>query len=895
MCGISLLSEPDAVLSSFLYRLKLSHMKILLFIIALGSSMSSAADLNSKVLTLFKDKCSECHSEGDEEPMLTDATDLAALLSDETYVNKSQPEKGELMRRILLPDNSPKRMPKSTKGKPVDMLTASEKALLLAWTKGEKDPSSTTSAAASIASETQGSLEAQVQSVFEQRCAECHGETKRKKPFLHARTNLAALESSEFIVKGDPGKSTLFQRITLSQNDDAHMPPSDKPQLDDAQMKIIEEWIKGDAANDKPREFISLEKALDAIQKDLMAQPDSLRHSMRYLKLTNLYNDKLPDGKNAESDGKMDIYRAAISKLVNSLSSQGKVTVPVAVDSAQTIYRINIKDYGWSSELWERIVSYYPYGIQGASARLENLISRETRSSRAYVRADWFVFATAQEPLYHTILGLPESEFGPHGLEAKLGVDTTQGARDYLAIRAGFSPSGVSRTNRLVQRDSISAGGYWKSYDFKLVAAGDAQDLILAPLGPVEAQLTQNPKSIFQHDGGEIIFHLPNGLQGYYLSNAKGDFLPTAPPEVVEDRSGFRRTNIILNGISCIVCHSHGLNAPPTQTLDTFHDMIGPQAAEHLTFEEKQVLAKLYGKPADLQRLVADDVERFKKALAEAMPTYTRSEEPIGLLYNRFNADVSASQMASEFYTTGDDLVKVLKESADKRLFIMAGKLKDGLPFSREQFLQSFDAIAMELGFTVMQAQPIALAEFGGGQFDQVQAQAPLQVLAVANKQAPDKAVARFNDGSTVAIQMGAQTYRVGEGLVFNISAQRACHVRVTQFGADGSTTQLLPNAFDKDVFLQAGETRRFPANAIFETAPPAGTETLLLEVCTQPFASRGKPVTGEAFASVPRSNIISTRGRVLVKAAPTTSKTSSATTEPADTASAHVGYQLSQ
>ncbi len=864
----------------------------------IGSSVSSAADLNSKVLTLFQNKCSECHSEGDEEPKLTDSTDLSALLSDETYVNKSQPDKGELVRRILLPDNSPKRMPKSTKGKPVEALTPSEKELLLAWARGEKDTGSTTSSAAPLeapntTSEIQGSLEAEVQSVFEQRCAECHGEAKRKKPSLHARTNLAALDSSDFVVKGDPSKSILFQRITLPTDDDAHMPPSDKPQMNEAQIKTIEAWIKGDAANDKPREFISMEKALDSIHKDLMAQPESLRHSMRYLKLTNLYNDKLPDGKNAESDSKMDAYRAAISKLVNSLSSQGKVTVPVAVDSAQTIYRINIKDYGWSSELWERIVSYYPYGIQGASARLENLIQRETRSSRAYVRADWFVFATSQEPLYHTILGLPESEFGAQGLEAKLGVDTTRGAREYLAVRAGFAPSGVSRTNRLVQRDIISAGGYWKSYDFKLVGAGDAQDLILAPLGPVEAQLTQNPKSIFQHDGGEIIFHLPNGLQGYYLSNAKGDFLPTAPPEVVEDRSGFRRTNIILNGISCIVCHARGLNAPPTQTLDTFHDVIGPQAGQHLSFEEKQVLAKLYGKSADLQRLVADDVERFKKALAEAMPNYTRSEEPIGLLYNRFNADVTASQMASEFYTTGDDLVKVLRESADKRLLIMAGKLKDGLPFSREQFLQSFDAIAMELGFTVMQAQPIALAEFGGGQFDQIQV--PVQMLALANKQAPDQAVARFSDGSAVTIQMGAQTYRVGEGLVFSISAQRACHVRVTQFGADGSTTQLLPNAFDKDVFLQAGETRRFPAKAIFETAPPAGTETLLLEVCTQPFASRGQPVTGEAFASVPRSNIISTRGRVQVMAASTTSKTSRATTEPSDKACAHVGYQLSQ
>ncbi|MBL9115750.1 MAG: DUF4384 domain-containing protein [Verrucomicrobiaceae bacterium] len=877
--------------------MKTSVIPALSALTVLSLTFSPASDdLNTKVLALFKAKCADCHSEGDEEPKLTEGTDLAALLADETYVNKAEPEKGELLRRVLLPDNSPKRMPKSTKTKPVTALTADEKALLTAWSKDDPIPTPTATPKAEVATAAAptGSLEAQVQLILDQRCAQCHGEGKRK-PALHARVNLQSLAASEIIEPGAPKDSLLFQRVTLPTSDDSHMPPSDEPQLTAEELATLEKWITGDSVPDKPREFIGLESSLDAIYKDLMAQPEQHRENIRYLKLVNLYNARLADGKNADNDEQMDMYRAGVSKLLNSLSWRGKITVPTAIDEARTIYRIDIRDYGWDKALWETIVSYYPYGIAGASARLENNIRKETHSNRAYVRADWFVFATSQEPLYHTILGLPETEFGPHGLEAKLGLDTMHNLREHKAVRAAFSPSGVSRTNRLVERHNIRDGGYWKSYDFKREGAGDAQDLVLAPLGPKEAHLTSNPTSIFQHDGGEIIFNLPNGMQAYYLSTAKGDFLPTAPPEVVEDRSGFRRTNIILNGISCISCHANGLNARPKQTVEAMRDDLGPQAAEHLGFEEKKVLQKLYVEADELQRLAKEDHLRYQKAAAEAMPGYTRSDEPVGALYRRFNDDqLPSAQLASEFYTTGEDLVKVLRESEDKRLFIYGGKLEKGLPFSREEFLQHFSLLAHELGFTVNDAQPLALAEFGGGRFNSKvinPPNPPQKGEAIAR--AGDVAVARFSDGKKVTLKMGALTYKVGDGLAFSIHAEKACHIRVTQFGADGSTTQLIPNIHDRDVVLKAGETRQFPAAAIFETSPPAGLESILIEACTQPFASRGEPEAGQVFASVQRGSIFSGRGRVNVKPSGQSKTAPAASFEAPDTATAHAGYQL--
>ena len=80
--------------------------------------------------------------------------------------------------------------------------------------------------------------------------------------------------------------------------------------------------------------------------------------------------------------------------------------------------------------------------------------------------------------------------------------------------RAGFNNSGVSNHNRVVERHKSRYGAYWKSYDF--AGSVGAQNILTHPLG-------------FTHDGGEAIFNLPNGLQGYYLANASGFRLDEAP------------------------------------------------------------------------------------------------------------------------------------------------------------------------------------------------------------------------------------------------------------------------------------------------------------------------------------------------------------------------------
>jgi hypothetical protein len=111
-------------------------------------------------------------------------------------------------------------------------------------------------------------------------------------------------------------------------------------------------------------------------------------------------------------------------------------------------------------------------------------------------------------------------------------------------------------------------GSYWKSYDF----ASDTgnQSLLERPLGP------GNGSAQFQHNGGEIIWNLPNGLQGYMLVDAKGTRINTGPPDIVNDRTSIEGTKV-LNGFSCIKCHVNGM----LPVADEVHDRLEAAPASY--------------------------------------------------------------------------------------------------------------------------------------------------------------------------------------------------------------------------------------------------------------------------------------------------------------------------
>jgi serine/threonine-protein kinase len=321
------------------------------------------------------------------------------------------------------------------------------------------------------------------------------------------------------------------------------------------------------------------------------------------------------------------LYRAALSKVVNSLSWKRGIYVPRPVDAEGTVLAVDLRRLDWDRrQVWKALLKYYPYGLafdESKDRKIKDLAAdlyRDVKGSARlgtklpFVRADWFVANAARPPLYHsllykTLLGLKHSGKRPMtalDLEKKLGVDVLKNIKEDKVWRAGFTRSGVSGHNRLVERHETTLGAYWKSYDFK--SSVGVRNLTLKPLGPV-FKGNDFEDHAFEHDGGEIIFNLPNGLQGYLLVNEKDQRIDEGPIKVVEDKLKTGGTAEVVNGISCMACHKHGMIADFKDGIRDNTDLEGAILRK---------VRKQYSTHDDMKDVLEEDTDRFMGALKRA-------------------------------------------------------------------------------------------------------------------------------------------------------------------------------------------------------------------------------------------------------------------------------------
>ncbi|HEY6400915.1 MAG TPA: hypothetical protein VI479_05875, partial [Blastocatellia bacterium] len=372
-----------------------------------------------------------------------------------------------------------------------------------------------------------------VKTIFADRCFQCHGLNGKAAKNVFA-LDRARLIQTRVVIPGDE-TSPLLKVI------ESGAMPLGGPELPEADKVAAREWVLAGApdwadqntgAADR-RAFVSESSLHSGIAEDLERTSPRDRPYFRYLSLAHLRNAGAPEEE-------LESYRLAIAKIVNSLSWRREISPPAPIDAARTLFRIDLRDYMWTEAMWRRVLTDYPYAlIQPESER----IARLSGEIVAYVRGDWFVAAASAPPLYHELLGLPHTVAE---LERRLGVDTSrQLAEEKFVIRAGVRSSGVSQNNRAMERHVSPFGAYWRSFDFR--SNLDDQNIFANPLRLNAA-------------GGEIIFNLPNGLQAYFLADAQGRRIDTAPLEIVSDRNQ-PDDPLIRNGRSCMGCHFAGIKS----------------------------------------------------------------------------------------------------------------------------------------------------------------------------------------------------------------------------------------------------------------------------------------------------------------------------------------------
>ena len=472
--------------------------------------------------------------------------------------------------------------------------------------------------------DAQQNLAQEVYAIFEQSCLICHGENGSYTEALIIEH--ATLIDDGKVVPGDPDGSVFYQR--LIETNVAKRMPLGQPPLDPEAIETIRQWIAAGTPDwsDIPRPdtgFITTNAMLETIENHVKTLSARDKTFARYFSLTHLYNA----GETTEA---LQAYRRALSKLINSLSWGREVVKPQPINVEETLFYVDLRDYEWDvrNDAWTQIEQVYPYKMtfdtqtQTHLRQKLTILQQEMSCEVPFVHVDWFLATASLPPLYHNILALPQTD---RELEVELDVyvaENLQNAPGKRVWRAGFNDSGVSRHNRVVERHTSSYGAYWKSYDF--AGSAESQNIFTHPLD-------------FTHDGGEIIFNLPNGLQAYYLVDAGGGRLDVAPTSIVSNPAA--SDPAVRNGLSCIGCHTQGMK--------TFEDDVRAvvDQADNPPFDKVRAL-DLYVEKTVMDALVEEDTQRYRDAL-EAAGGVFGGIEPIQRFYEVFHGSLSAAHAAA--------------------------------------------------------------------------------------------------------------------------------------------------------------------------------------------------------------------------------------------------------
>ncbi len=153
-----------------------------------------------------------------------------------------------------------------------------------------------------------------IQPLLQNKCYSCHGANKQKGKLRMDQTEmlLKGGKSGVDLIPGNVEKSELMKRILLAREDEHHMPPKEKSQLNEKDIALLHWWVStGASFTKKTKDLVQPEKL-----KPILL---SLQHAVVEKKI-ELY---VPKGTVEPADP------AAIKKLTD----KGVVITPVAANS----------------------------------------------------------------------------------------------------------------------------------------------------------------------------------------------------------------------------------------------------------------------------------------------------------------------------------------------------------------------------------------------------------------------------------------------------------------------------------------------------------------------------------------------------------------------------------
>lgn len=402
---------------------------------------------------------------------------------------------------------------------------------------------------------------------------------------------------------------------------------------------------------------------------DLQRQPPAVRPFLRYLSLHNLTEPE---------------RAAAIPVLAGHCNQLSRVAILTRPARVGDLLRVNLRDYGWSPDVWEKLSDPYyltivekinehgrgywdgprwvwteryeqrikatataPWLVEepADAERIKDLVTW-TGSRLPVTRADWFFNQTAiqadRDAGYYDWLGIKDEA----GFQKAIGFDRKLSEGFRFELREAVALSGVTLQPRAITRHDSLGGAYWRSLDFKL-ARGETNPLKVLGRGLEKS-----------YDATEVFGHLPNGMWATGLFDRAGKRQDFAPPEIASDgvsRSHDRRVHV---NVSCIRCHGDG----GLQPIDGWvRNLLNPPLELRTTDYEKAVeLRQQYLRT--LEPFLARDKATYEAAVKEATGLTSKAyATAYAAWWERYeDAKVTTAQAAHELGTTEAELRRKL-------------------------------------------------------------------------------------------------------------------------------------------------------------------------------------------------------------------------------------------
>jgi mono/diheme cytochrome c family protein len=488
---------------------------------------------------------------------------------------------------------------------------------------------------------------AAAENVLASNCGQCHGPAlteQQAQAGMNYINDIDKLVSTGKIVPLNSAGSRIVQRMVRGE-----MPPvsSGLPAVTTADITTVSQYIDNprfwpDVAPiggncEKDNQLVDFDELFQEVNEDLNKADNKDIPFYRYVSLTNRFTA-------GQCSDALDKDRDGLAKMMNMLSINASIEAPVPVNSDETLYRIDLRDFDWDravsvngtnfNDVWEAIAANNPYAVEFVGDDADDA-KADTQTAFPIQFSDQMMDVAIIGNLYYAIIDVDVAAPLGDFILNNLGIDLDQNTLDEDQIRAGTTKSRISRQDRLVQRDDIEVrgGALWQSFDFE----DDANESIFEdPFG-------------FTPGGTEAIFTLPNGMLGFIIADANDAIVEDSDILLDTNQNNFRA----ITSVSCSNCHATGF----IPVVDEVRDIAVANARDiGLNRDEVEQLEGIYVSPQEFARKVTEDSQGFYQRALQLADLPVQGGDPVSSVFLRFDQDIRIQDAAGDLGLTPDDL-----------------------------------------------------------------------------------------------------------------------------------------------------------------------------------------------------------------------------------------------